>query len=360
MMKNWITIFVLLAIVSCKKKVEKINPTREDITESIYASGSIKSLNQYQAFVTVNGIIDEVFIEEGDLIKKGEAILSISNKAQKLNAENARQASEFADYTANKGKLRDAELNKDLMLNKMKSDSSLYQRQMNLWNQQVGTKVELEQRELAYQSSKSAYFSSVVKYDDLKRQLSFNSSQSKRNMKISNEMEDDFTLRSEINGKVYSILKNKGEIVGIQTPIAILGDANQFVLEMQVDEYDIIYVLPGLKVLVSLDSYKGEVFEAVVSKIYPIMNERSKSFLVEAKFVQFPKVVYPNVSFEANIVLQTEKNALLIPRNYMLNDSTVVKSNGDKVLVKTGLKDFKMIQIVVGVTEEDELVKPGK
>ena len=44
----------------------------------------------------------------------------------------------------------------------------------------------------------------------------------------------------------------------------------------------------------------------------------------------------------------------------MLNDSTVVKSNGDKVLVKTGLKDFKMIQIVVGVTEEDELVKPGK
>jgi hypothetical protein len=59
-------------------------------------------------------------------------------------------------------------------------------------------------------------------------------------------------------------------------------------------------------------------------------------------------------------VLQTEKNALLIPRNYMLNDSTVVKSNGDKVLVKTGLKDFKMIQIVVGVTEEDELVKPGK
>ncbi len=359
-MKNWVAIFMLFAIVSCKKKVEKINPTIEDITESVYASGTIRSLNQYQAFVTVNGIIDEVYIEEGDLVKKGDAILSISNKMQKLNAENARQASEFADYNTNKGKLREAELMKALMLNKMKSDSSLYQRQLNLWEQQVGTKVELEQRELAYQSSKSAYFSAVVKYDDLNRQLGFNSSQSKRNLEISKEMEGDFTLRSEMDGKVYSLLKNKGEIVGLQTPIAIIGDANQFVLEMQVDEYDIINVQLGLKVMVSLDSYKGEVFEAAVSKIYPLMNERSKSFLVEAKFTKMPKVIYPNISFEANIVLRTADKALLIPRNFMVNDSTVLKSNGEKVIVKTGLKDYKKIQILAGLTEEDELIKPGK
>jgi multidrug efflux pump subunit AcrA (membrane-fusion protein) len=359
-MRNWIYILLLLTIVSCKKKPEKVNPKIKEITESIYASGTIKSLNQYQGFVTVNGIINEIFVEEGDLVKKGDPILSISNEAQKLNAENARLSSEFSDYNTNKGRLKDAGLFKDVMLNKMKSDSTLYQRQMNLWAQQVGTKLELEQRELAYQTSKSSYFSSLVKYDDLKRQLNFNSSQSKRNLEISRKMEADFTLRSEMDGKIYGLLKNKGEIVGPQIPIAIIGDASEFLLEMQVDEYDIIHVEIGMKVKVNLDSYKGQVFEAVVSKIYPLMNERNKSFLVEAKFIQLPKIIYPNISFEANIILRTEAKALLIPRNFMLNDSTVVNSKGNNILVKTGLKDFKNIQILSGLTELDELIKPGK
>lgn len=62
----------------------------------------------------------------------------------------------------------------------MKNDSSLYFRQKNLWQQNIGTKVELEQRELAFQNSKASYYSSRVKYEDLKRQLNFTSSQSKK------------------------------------------------------------------------------------------------------------------------------------------------------------------------------------
>ena len=49
-------------LVACKDKVEKIKPTQSSISESIYASGTIKSKNQYQAFATVNGIIDKLFV----------------------------------------------------------------------------------------------------------------------------------------------------------------------------------------------------------------------------------------------------------------------------------------------------------
>ena len=88
------------------------------------------------------------------------------------------------------------------------------------------------------------------------------------------------------------------------------------------------------------------------------MNERSKTFLVEAAFIQQPEVLYPNISFEANIVIQSKNKAVLIPRNYLLNDSIVVKSNGDKVIVKTGLKDYQKIEIISGISADDELVKP--
>lgn len=348
----------LLFAFGCKDKVEKIKPTEESISESIYASGIAKSKNQYQAYATVNGIIENIFVTEGDSVKKGDPIISISNETQKLNKENAELAAQFADVNANQGKLNEVKQLIDLSRNKMRNDSALFFRQKNLWQDQIGTKVELENRELAYQNSKNAYYSSLVRYDDLKRQLDFNSQQSKKNLMISSKLEGDFTLRSEIDGIVYSLPKSKGEIVGLQTPLAIIGDARNFILEMQVDEFDILKIKKGLPVLITLDSYKGRVFEAKVTKIDPLMNERSKTFVVEAEFLQKPEVLYPNVTFEANIVLQTKEKALLVPRNYLIGDTMVAKANGDKVRVKTGLRDYKKIEILSGITANDELIKP--
>lgn len=297
-------------------------------------------------------------MSDGDSVKIGTPILSISNEAQKLNKENAELAAAFSDINANQGKLNDAQLAVDLAKNKMKVDSALFFRQKNLWQQQIGTKVELEQRELAYQNSKNAYYSSVVRYNDLKRQLNFSSSQSKKNLLIADKLQSDYVLKSEINGIIYSLTKSKGEIVGAQTPIAIIGDAGKFILEMQVDEYDILKIKKGLTVLVTLESYNGKVFEALVTKINPLMNERSKTFLVEAEFLKQPEILYPNISFEANIVINSKEKAILIPRDYLLNDSFVVKPNGDKIAVKTGLKDYQKIEIISGINKSQELIKP--
>jgi HlyD family secretion protein len=347
-----------LFLFSCKSKVEKIKPTIASISESIYASGTIKSKNQYQAFATVNGIIDEIYVNEGDTIKKGNSILSISNETQRLNKENAELTADFSSLNANQGKLNEAKLLVELSKNKMKNDSALYFRQQNLWQQQVGTKVELEQRELAYQNSKTAYYSAIVKSEDLKKQINFTSSQSKKNLLISSKIANDYILKSDVDGILYDLTKSKGELVSSQTPLAVIGDALNFILEMQVDEYDILKIRKGLPVLVTLDSYKGKVFEAVVTEINPLMNERSKTFLVKAEFIERPKILYPNISFEANILISSKEKALLVPRNYLLNDSVAFKKNGDLIIVKTGLKDYQKIEIISGLTAEDELIKP--
>lgn len=359
MMKRLLFISSLF-LISCSKKAETIKPVLAPISESIYASGLVKSQNQYQAFATVNGIIQDVLLQEGDTVKKGTAILTIVNDAQRLSKENAELAANFADLNVNQGKLNDAQQNIELTQRKLKNDSSLLARQQVLWQQNIGSKVELEQRELAFQNSKSALFSARVKFEDLKRQLVLNAAQSQKTLQISSRLASDFTLRSDIDGIVYQLPKKKGELVTAQTPLAIIGDAQHFVLEMQVDEYDILKVEKGLKVLVTMDSYKGKVFDAVVTKIDPLMNERSKTFLVEATFTEAPKRLYPNVSFEANIILQTKDKALLVPRTYVINDSFVLKENGEKVGVKTGLKDYKMIEILSGISAEDELINPAE
>jgi len=357
-MNHRILFILIVFIYSCKPSVEKIKPEIKPISQSVYASGIIKSRDQYQAYATVNGIIEQVFVTEGDTVKKGQAILSVSNDIQQLNTENARLSANFNDFSANQGKLNEAAALIELSSIKMKNDSLLFFRQKNLWDQRVGTKVELEQRELAYQNSKNSYNSAIIRYNDLKRQLTFASSQARKNLTISQTLARDFTLKSEMNGVVYSLNKTKGELVSPQTPVAVIGDANHFILEMQVDEYDILMVKVGLKVLVKLNSYKDKVFEGRVSRINPLMDERSKTFLVEAEFIELPERLYPNITFEASILVQSKGKAMLIPRNYLLNDSMVVKLNGDTVLVKTGLKDYQKIEILSGVTEEDELIKP--
>ena len=359
-MQKLVLFISLLFLASCKNKTETIQAETASISESIYASGTIKSKNQYSAFATVNGIIENVLVAEGDVVKKGTPILSISNETQRLSKENAELAARFADFNANQGKLNEAKLLLDLAKNKMKNDSSMFARQKALWAQNVGSKVELEQRELAYQNAKTAYYSASVKFEDLKRQLDLSSTQSKNTLLISAKQESDFTLKSEIDGVVYNLYKSKGELVGLQTPLAVIGDEKEFILEMQVDEYDIFKIKKDMQVLVTLDSYKGKVFNAKVTKIYPLMNERSKTFLVEAEFTQAPEVLYPNITFEANIVMQSKDKALLIPRSYLLNDSTVLNAKGEEVHITTGLKDYQKIEILSGISANDELSKPAK
>lgn len=351
-------VFISIFCFSCGDSVETIKPTVESISQSVYASGVLKSKDQYQAYASVSGIVNQIFVIEGDTVKKGDPILRISNEVQKLNAENARIVSDYNALSANQGKLNEAASLIEFAGNKMRNDSALYFRQKNLWEQEVGTKVELEQRELAWQNSKNTYSSALIRYNDLKRQLNFAASQARKSLSISQTLANDYTLKSEINGIVYNIFLLKGEIVSPQTPVAVIGAADKFTLEMQVDENDILLVRNGQKVLVNLDSYKGQVFEAVVSRINPLMNERNKTFMVEAEFIQKPERIYPNITFEANIIIQEKTGALLIPRTYLLRDSLVIKSSGDTVLVKTGLKDYQKVEILSGIKSDEELIKP--
>lgn len=348
----------LILLGACGSKKDTISPVIQNITESVYASGVMVSKNQYQVFATVSGIVDEVFADEGDPLQIGSPILSIVNDAQQLMADNAELTAEFNALNLNRGKLNDARSLVNLMKSKMDNDASLHERQKILWSQNIGSKVELEQSELAFKSSTNNYASAKEKLDELERQLHYASRQAQNNLLISNKNTGDYLVKSKVNGKVYQMNLAKGEIVTPQIPIAIVGDDKKYLLEMQIDEYDIVAIKLAMPVLVVLDCYRDSVFSAVVTKIYPIMNVQSKTFTIEAEFVRTPGVLYPNISFEANVLIHTKKDALLIPRNYLLNDSIVLNKSGKRLIVKTGLKDYQMVEILSGINVNEQLVIP--
>ena len=361
---NYFHLFILSLVAvffSCKKEAEQaIQPKKENISESVYASGIIKSQNQYQVFATVSGLLKQIMVKEGDVVKKGSPLFILSNETARLNTENARLAADFADFATKDDRLNEAKIGIETARTRMINDSIQWMRQKGLWDQNIGSKIDLEQRELAYTNSKSAWLSSIYRYNDLQKQLRFASQQSKKLLSISQTMSQDYIIKSQTDGRVYSIVKEEGEIINPQTPIAIIGNANDFILELQVDEYDIVKIKKGQKTWISLDSYKGEVFEAEISNINPIMNEKSRTFKVEAIFINKPPVLYPNLTLEANIVLNERKEVLTIPRNYLIEDSIVILANKEKRKVEIGLKDYQKAEVLAGLSATDKIIKPSK
>jgi multidrug efflux pump subunit AcrA (membrane-fusion protein) len=347
-----------LFLFACHTDQGKITPTVEDISESVYASGIIKSVNQYEVFSTVNGTVETILAREGNLVNKGTPILKLSNKTSALNAKNALLAAEYAKFLANKEKLDELRMAVDVAHSKKLIDSLLWQRQQNLWSQNVGTKVELEQRELTYQNSASSHRSAIMRYKELERQLELNVHQSENTLQINNAIAEEYTIKSEIKGKIYKVLKEEGEMAYNTSPIAIIGDEKRFLLELQVDETDIVRVKQGQQVFISMDSYRGQTFEAIVTHIDPSMNERSKSFTVEASFIAPPDILYPFLTVEANIIVQQKYKTLTIPRSYLVDDSFVITERKEKRKVMTGLKDYQKVEIIDGLREDESIILP--
>ncbi|MEN9697026.1 MAG: hypothetical protein RLZ56_447 [Bacteroidota bacterium] len=343
--------------IGCKNKQEVIYPTMEKITASIYASGTVLSKGQYEVYSKVNAQIEKIAVKEGDFVKAGQPIIYLSNKPQRLGFENAKLLANYASEAQNQEKLNQAQNELALAKLKMENDASLLARQQKLWDSEIGTQNDLDQRSLAFKNSSTLYKASQLKLNDLQKQIKLQAQQSNKSAGIASSGLDDFTIRAEINGKVYSINKVLGETVNTQTPVAIIGNDHQFYVELQVDEFDIAKIQKGQRVFIGMDSYKGQSYEAIVDKVYPLMNPQSKTFKVDAVFVNQPQQLFPNLSAEANIVIAVKEKAMTIPRSYLIDNEYVYLSNKEKRKVKLGLMDYEKVEILSGISSSDALIK---
>lgn len=351
----------LLCLVSCSKNDNgEIKPTKGNITESVYASGTVKAENQYTVYSTVSGVLQKINVTAGQTIVQGQSLFQIESDKAALNTENARLAYQLSNENNRyiQDKIAEMETKVQAAKDKMALDLSIYNRNKNIKQYNVISEVDYERVELAYKNSKSNYEAAVRQLSQLKSQLKNEQSRSNVNLKINQKSESDFTINSAISGELFDVLVKEGTLITPQTPLAIIGEKNTYLLELDVDENDMVRVKLGQKLAVTMDSYKGKVFEATVDKIYPIMDERSRTFKIEAHFTNPPAKLYPNLTAEANIIIQSKKEALTIPKSYLVDNEYVIVNSDEKRKVKIGLSDYQNVEILDGLTAEEKIYKP--
>ena len=329
--------FLLFATSSCSRKTkDEIQPTKGTITQSVYASGVVKSENQYTVYPTVNGVLQKINVVVGQSITQGQSLFQLESDKASLNTENARLAYQLSQSENRfiQDKIAEMETKVQAAKDKLTLDESVYKRNKNIKQYNVISEVDYEKVELAYKNSKSNYEAVVRQLGQLKSQLNYDQSRSNVNLKLNEKSQSDFNIKSTISGELYDLLVKEGTLVTPQTPLAVVGKKNSFLLELDVDENDMAQVKLGQKMEVTMDSYKREVFEATVDKIYPIMDIRSRTFKIEAHFITPPNKLYPNLTAEANIIIQNKKNVLTIPRSYLVDKEFVTVGKDKKRKVK--------------------------
>lgn len=337
-------------LASCEADREKVKVQLSPLTESVYASLTVKPYNMYYAYSAVGGIVKSNLVSEGDLVTQGQVLVQIDNTNPELNAENARLALTLAkeNYYGDQNILDELRNQIETARLQLKNDSINYFRQKRLNEKEIGSQTDLESRLLAYELSTNKLNLLKINYQQTKNELQTAIKQAENNYKTSQKTTKDYSISSEINGKVYDLMKERGEIVSQQEPLAMLGSSDSFLVEMLVDEVDIPRILDQQKVLIRLDAYGDEIFEGRVAKIYPMMDSRSQTFKIDGVFNDQPSKLYPGLTGEANIIVLEKKAVLSIPTEYLKEGDFIISDDG-LVKVETGIKNFERVEILSGL-----------
>jgi len=350
--------------VSCKHETT-IHPQRKNIVETVYASGKIIAENEYNLYALSNGTVIKKLVKEGDTVTRGQTIYVIKNDAPAAKLDAARSNFENAQSNVSDQSrvLKDLKLTMQSAKTRYINDSLQYVRLKKLMDQDIGTQNNLDNAYTTFLISENQKKSAEEKYYSTLNDLHVTYQNAKSQLAGAKTDLDNYFIRSESNGRVYQALKEQGEAVKLNEPVALLGEANKRIIKLAVDQQDISRIKIGQEVLLKADITGNIIYKAAISKIYPLMNEVDQTFRVDAVFSDSTEQHYIHSSVEANIIIQKKNNALIIPRQaFTTTDSVQIKEDGKAktIAVKTGIHTLTDVEINEGLTESSVIILQQK
>lgn len=349
-----------VAITSCKDKAETYTVKEQSLNEAVYASGEIMPA-EYHFLKSGSTDLLKIMVKEGDLVTQGQVLAILGTQSENNQLEILNRQVELASQNAgsNSATLQELDSKIELAQQKYEQDQLNANRYTELSKDKAVSEKDAEQTRLQAKTSLAEYRNLEQQYKAQKNELSANLLNARQQLELLNQSREGKVLTSPVNGKVFRVNFEEGELVQSGQPVLMVGIENDFKLELLVDERDISKIKSGQRVFFETDAYEGKQFEARISKITPVLQKVNRSFMVEAEVVS-KEVFYPQSSVEANIVIQSNTQALVIPSEYLLlGDSVAVqKDNGfQKTKVVTSIKDGNWVALQSGLKAGDIIAK---
>lgn len=170
---------------------------------------------------------------------------------------------------------------------------------------------------------------------------------------------DHMRVLAPFDGVVSQRLVEVGEPVVPGQPVMEVVSLSRLYVSAPLDEIDIGRVREGLPARVTLDPYRGRVWQGVVTRVSPVVNdlkEQNRTLDVEVEMTPDPAAPEPKpgTSADVEIVLDQRDGVLRVPTNAIIESRQVLVIEGGKAVtrpVKTGLKNWDWTEVTDGLAE---------
>ncbi|NCT94359.1 MAG: efflux RND transporter periplasmic adaptor subunit [Chitinophagaceae bacterium] len=302
----------------------------ETFTHYIDLQGKVESENiSYITPRGQGGQVKALLIKRGDVVAKGQLILKLDDALQ-------RQA------------LIAAEQGLETLKTQLSFAKTLYQKQKNLWDQNIGTEVQLITAKNNVETLETQLKSAQEQVKLSKEQLSFTS------------------VYSDVSGVAEEVNIRVGEIFAGPGQIRIVNTSNLKVTA-EVPENYLERVKNGSKLKVTLPDI-NKTIDATISVAGKIINPINRSFFIEAR-IQNDKDFRPNQVALVKIQDYTINNAITVPVNTLQSDEKgkyvmVAVKEGDKLIarkkqVTAGEFYGDKMEIKSGLQAGDQVITEG-
>ncbi|WP_216688815.1 efflux RND transporter periplasmic adaptor subunit [Hymenobacter siberiensis] len=241
----------------------KAGPT--NIVEKVSASGKVQPETEVKISPDVSGEIIELYVQEGDSVRKGQLLLRI--RPDNYQAQVAVQSAQVGTQRANVGQ---AQARLQQLLASAKQTELTFRRNSSLYKQKVISQADYEASQAAYNASQEEINSARQTIRASQSTVSAASASLEEARKNLNKT----TIYAPVSGTVSKLNVKKGErVVGTTqmagTEIMRIANLNNMEVRVNVNENDVNNVSIGDSVEVEVDAYsnKDEKFRGLVTNI---------------------------------------------------------------------------------------------
>ena len=289
--------------------------TTGTLVVKVSATGNLQPTNQVDVGSELSGIVERVFVDVNDAVKKGQVLARLD--LSKLKDAVARSRASLAAAEAQV-------LQAQATVAEARATLARYQQVSQLSGGKVPSRTEMDTAEANLKRAEANVASARASVTQARATLQSDET----NLAKAN-------IRSPIDGVVLARQVEPGQTVAasFQAPVlfTLAEDLSKMELQVDVDEADVGQVKAGQKATFTVDAWPGREYEAVITRVGygSQVKEGVVSYLTVLEVANDDLSLRPGMTGTAEITTLTRENALLVP-NAALRFSPEAPAGGQR------------------------------
>jgi HlyD family secretion protein len=311
------------------KSVEEYDtttPFTSSIEKTAVVTGKVVPEDEVEIKPQLNGIIEKILVEEGDVLNEGDLIARIKVVPDEASVYRVQSQ-------VNNLKLAVKNAERD------------FQRSTDLYAKQIISQQDFDNAELSYNQVKENLSASQNDLEIIKKGS------------VSGSATANTNIRATVSGTILEIPVKLGDQViqsnnfSAGTTVAIIADLNTMIFEGKVDEAEVGKLYNGQGLIVTMAAIPGEEFDASLKFVAPKGTEEQGAvqFKIEAD-VTLSESVFVRAGYSANasLVIDSRYDIMVIPEALLQFDR---RTQAPYVEIQTGNQKFERKDIEIGLSD---------